>query len=502
MAVHFRLSTKHLPTFSLMSLLILASLPSSGYSQSDSLFDCFPLSVGSQWEYKFTHFYQSDPNPTYYGVTDTGTVTYRVLRRWEYPDSVLWLFRQTRVLHRTVYDSWFSTLDSMVVDTTAFMLVELTADRHELFLQRAVYAEYPSDFGANLFNFGFAFWRDMPDSLRVYRYCPVDSTSTALFDFQWPRWTYPAIRKIELKKDVGAAFVRMQSMGTGSTIWSTFQLLSYHTIASSRDFYPLEVGNRWNYHLTYTEYYTIVDTGNVEIRVIGDTLMPNGRVYAHLSETGVLFSPFIRSDSDYVYYYSPWDSTEVAMYNVHDSAGTRDSTHWHGGGPFWSIVTSIDEYSILGVQRTQRTYSLGGLVWYDVSLADGIGLSGAANLGDGSPYVTTWTIRGAVIRGTVYGVVSGVAEDKKLPVTFELLQNYPNPFNPSTTIRFSLPHRSHATLSVYNTLGQQVAILVNQDLQAGYHEVRFDAGNLASGVYFYQLQAGTFVQTRKLCFVR
>jgi hypothetical protein len=89
-----------------------------------------------------------------------------------------------------------------------------------------------------------------------------------------------------------------------------------------------------------------------------------------------------------------------------------------------------------------------------------------------------------------------------IPQEFRLEQNYPNPFNPSTTIRYGLPNRSHVTLSVFNTLGQSVSTLVNGEEEAGYHEVQFDGRHLSSGVYFYRIEAGSFVQTRKLLLIR
>jgi hypothetical protein len=88
------------------------------------------------------------------------------------------------------------------------------------------------------------------------------------------------------------------------------------------------------------------------------------------------------------------------------------------------------------------------------------------------------------------------------PVSFILNQNYPNPFNPSTTIGYAVPVRSHVVLSVYNALGQEVAILQNGDQEAGYHEQVFDARGLPSGIYWYRMTAGSFVETRRLVLVR
>jgi len=96
------------------------------------------------------------------------------------------------------------------------------------------------------------------------------------------------------------------------------------------------------------------------------------------------------------------------------------------------------------------------------------------------------------------GTVTGVESMQLSPAVFRLEQNYPNPFNPSTSIRYVLPSTSHVELVVYNMLGQRVDELVNGEQAAGPHEIRFNASNLASGVYLYRLQAGSFVQTRKL----
>jgi hypothetical protein len=97
---------------------------------------------------------------------------------------------------------------------------------------------------------------------------------------------------------------------------------------------------------------------------------------------------------------------------------------------------------------------------------------------------------------------TSVAVQGEVPREFVLAQNYPNPFNPSTTIRYELPHASRVSLKVYNTLGLEVATLVNETKPAGVYTAQFDAANLASGVYFYRLQAGNFVVTKKLILLR
>jgi hypothetical protein len=89
-----------------------------------------------------------------------------------------------------------------------------------------------------------------------------------------------------------------------------------------------------------------------------------------------------------------------------------------------------------------------------------------------------------------------------LPQTSVLHQNYPNPFNSGTTIRYDLASLSDVSLTVYNILGQKVQTLVQKSQEVGFYEVKFDGSGLASGVYFYRLTAGSFVQTRKSLLVR
>jgi len=83
-----------------------------------------------------------------------------------------------------------------------------------------------------------------------------------------------------------------------------------------------------------------------------------------------------------------------------------------------------------------------------------------------------------------------------------LEQNYPNPFNPTTSIEYTIPSDEFVTLKVYDILGNEVANLVNQRKEAGHHKVEFNAGNLASGLYIYKLQAGNYANIRKMLFLK
>ncbi|MEO8168446.1 MAG: T9SS type A sorting domain-containing protein, partial [bacterium] len=141
--------------------------------------------------------------------------------------------------------------------------------------------------------------------------------------------------------------------------------------------------------------------------------------------------------------------------------------------------------------------------WYEQRVAVGVGFysDNASGYGGGFGWFNRSQLIGILKSGTLYGdssLPATVGLNSDFPATFGLSQNYPNPFNPTTTIKFQISHSSFVTLNVFDLLGREVATLVNEEITPGSYERVFNAEGLASGVYLYRLQAGSFVQTRKL----
>ncbi|MDH3268743.1 MAG: S8 family peptidase [Ignavibacteria bacterium] len=148
--------------------------------------------------------------------------------------------------------------------------------------------------------------------------------------------------------------------------------------------------------------------------------------------------------------------------------------------------------------------------WIDVGFVPGFGTTAEtksysftdANLSMGS---YCYRLKQIDFDGTVEYSNELLAE-VSAPKNFALLQNYPNPFNPSTTIEFSIPQTSNVAIEIFNVVGERVASLINQTLDAGFHNINFDASNLPSGTYIYQLKAGgqngTFVDTKKMILMK
>jgi hypothetical protein len=128
-----------------------------------------------------------------------------------------------------------------------------------------------------------------------------------------------------------------------------------------------------------------------------------------------------------------------------------------------------------------------------------------------APSTGTYTVNAGFkspsrLYGTTSVVVNVTGVDENLvgfnPNSFELYTNYPNPFNPTTKIRYAIAQTSFTTLKVYSITGKEVATLINEEKTPGVYEVNFDGKNLASGIYFYKLQAGNFTDVKEMVLLK
>jgi hypothetical protein len=159
--------------------------------------------------------------------------------------------------------------------------------------------------------------------------------------------------------------------------------------------------------------------------------------------------------------------------------------------------------------RPYGSYGLSRLCPRGATLNRNPAVSQGTPAGGGGFRMRFWAVWEAFAKGRwqLYGSnailpVDDVREMLDAPKGFELHQNYPNPFNPTTRIEYATPRTSHVSLKVFDLLGREVATLVDEVQEAGFKSVEFNASDLASGVYFYRLQAGTFAQTKKLALIR
>jgi hypothetical protein len=220
----------------------------------------------------------------------------------------------------------------------------------------------------------------------------------------------------------------------------------------------------------------------------GTSAVPLGALHFNSSTAGLsggLIGDLIRSTANGGV---SWDTAS--------GAGAQPVTCISGlGNEFWATTGGSIAYT--NKSGLSWTYSTPGH-WGVFAPLNALTFSPAGS------QINGWAVgdSGLILHYRRTGVASVSGSGNSLPSAFALSQNYPNPFNPATTIRYALPVRSHVVVAIFNGLGQRVATLVNGDVEAGNHSVRFDGSNLASGVYYYRIQAGNFVQTKKLILIR
>lgn len=232
--------------------------------------------------------------------------------------------------------------------------------------------------------------------------------------------------------------------------FGTDEFLNKAVYSPAQVFYPLPFtyNSQWNssFTITNTSYYngiplfnTIANhTETVAVDAWGNMTMPGGAVLQALR---------VRSDDIY----------------------TSPSPPFYRRVISYSFITKFgDKVDVTAIDTTAPNSGI-------------IGTDGVA-----------WRIVGPV----------GVEDEDQIPTEYSLSQNYPNPFNPSTAIRFSILTSEFVTLKVFDVLGKEVATLVNEEKPAGIYEVNFNASQLTSGVYLYTINAGSFIETKKLTLIK
>jgi len=287
--------------------------------------------------------------------------------------------------------------------------------------------------------------------------------------------------------------------------------------------YPLSIGNKW----VYLEEYGINPNVWYEVRtkeVIGDTLASNGKLYYHLKEDDYHYFDRIDSIDGNIYRYYQHPSLPESEYILADLLGgigdsiTSFDPSYTSQYSYIKIsqIDTINKWGLFSIRKTYQQITPGPLHITIFKLLEGIGfesiLTGLPLYGISS----TRTLKGCVIDGIVYGDTTLTDidfEGNPVITNFKLEQNYPNPFNPNTKISWQTPVSGWQTLKVYDVLGNEVATLVNEYRPAGSYEIEFypessikhlPAGRQgpASGIYFYQLQAGDYVETKKMIFLK
>jgi hypothetical protein len=282
------------------------------------------------------------------------------------------------------------------------------------------------------------------------------------------------------------------------------------------NYYPLTIGNKWVYDevtVVYDPYPNVYH--NILVKeILGDTLAPNGKYYHKVNDETLWENSVLErvdSSEGRVYRYYEDQSLPENEYLAYDLLAEVGDTLLSFRMGFNTVMfttmyaeTTFEKWGLTNPKKVFQEYTLHPPIF---SITQDVGLDSIYFYFDfGDTYIT---LKGCVINGIVYGdttVVSVENETPNLPIEFSLSQNYPNPFNPSTTIRFTTSELRFTTLKVYDVLGNEIATLVNEELPAGEYEVEFNPIssnlNLVSGIYFYQLKAGSFIQTKKMVLIK
>jgi len=284
----------------------------------------------------------------------------------------------------------------------------------------------------------------------------------------------------------------------------------YSQSDSVLDFYPLQVGNYWQYHVIFDSAFDYEDTTYYSYReVVGDTVMLNGQTYFAIQGNNEFSNysntEFLRVDTG---------TGCIMEYDAEAPNGEilHDSLYMMVGDTFtepyrFTIIecTSIDTVNILAHEQIVKSFRMPIInLSYVYKLAYGLGVIYWRSVVVDIVYASrTSEITYAKINGQEYGsLISDVCKDASGAITFYLFQNFPNPFNPATTINYSLSEAAFVQLKVFDVLGRDIKTLTDKFQSAGNYKIEFDASDMPNGVYIYKLTAGNFTAAKKMILLK
>ena len=330
--------------------------------------------------------------------------------------------------------------------------------------------------------------------------------------------------------------INVDSMYYGTINGGSSAIKNFTVTAASNT--PPEHTANFNFLTRYNPGLSTLDTFSVVVGLIPNIVIGTGS-----------------SSCSYPYYTYYEDSRTDMIYTASEIIAA-------GGGPGYIVRIGFDVISaasqvmngfMIKMQHTTSstlsgfvssswttvysgTYAVPGTGWQDIQLTTPFQWNGTSNLlieicFDNNDYTTNTDVKGTSASGKTWhrhvdnsagcsltggssystrpnirlalNTVTGVAnQNNGIPTTYSLSQNYPNPFNPTTKIEYSIPKQGFVSLKIYDLIGREVANLVNGEMEAGYYLIDFNGSHLASGVYFYRLEASSFVETKRMVLIK
>lgn len=275
---------------------------------------------------------------------------------------------------------------------------------------------------------------------------------------------------------------------------------------ASVKYLPLEVGNVWVYYYQYNG-----TEGMRRVEVLKDTILANHKYFMTSITIPATHIPvpspaFYRIDSisTNFYFYCGSGCFCIQGDELGDSLAAKKSDTSNFCN-YRRVCKDTAVQVIFGNStKTKTIYSTFSVGGEPVTYAKNFGIIYSVY---GELHPTFYSLRGCVIHSIVYGdttshltvinLISAITPEK-----FSLSQNYPNPFNPATNIKFDLPKSGFVKLTIYDALGREVTTLINSEMKAGSYNANWDASSYSSGIYFYKLETGDFVETKKMVLIK